>query len=244
MLSDTQDPVGMHLIWYGFVMTAIASPPRRPRRLTQQERSAATREALINATIQSLIEVGYDRSTLNEISERAGLSRGAHLHHYQTRAPLFAAAIKALAERAKVELDAGVQRLPRGKGRPGAALDMLWELFSGPLFQAVLELGVHARTDPELGTQLDQFPRAMGREAVPLLRLAFTGDSEDETQDDLIAMSLATIRGLALLPLLDAHDHHADRLWTRSRDELRQLFESRAAPRSTLEDNPQRRSEG
>lgn len=242
MRCGTQDLVYMHRIRYVVGVTTIAERPPRRRRQTQQERSAATREALITATIESLIDVGYDGSTLNEISERAGLSRGAHLHHFQTRAPLFAAAIQELARRGGAELQDGAERLPRGKARPRAALDMLWQLFSGPLFQAALELSVHARTDRELRAQLEPFPSMVGRKAMPWLRLAFTGDSEDQTLDGLIAMSVATIRGLAILPLLDPRDHHADHLWARSREELRWLIEGRVSARSRRSDPNRRRA--
>ena len=54
-------------------------------RRSQAERSAATREALLDATIDCLIEEGYDSTTTSRVSERAGLSRGAHLHHFQTQ---------------------------------------------------------------------------------------------------------------------------------------------------------------
>jgi AcrR family transcriptional regulator len=79
-------------------MGAITHKPRR-RRLTQPERSAATRQALLDSTIECLIELGYDQSTTAEISERAGLSRGAHLHHFQTRGALIVAAAQELARR-------------------------------------------------------------------------------------------------------------------------------------------------
>jgi hypothetical protein len=156
---------------------------------------------------------------------------------------LFAAAIEELARRGGAELQDGAERLPRGKGRPRAALDMLWQLFSGPLFQAALELSVHARTDPELHAQLEPFPSVVGREAMPWLRLAFTGDPKDQTLDGLIAMSVATIRGLAILPLLDPSDHHADHLWARSREELKRLIQARVNARSQRTDPPRRRAQ-
>ena len=54
-------------------------------RRSQAERSAATREALLDATIDCLVEEGYASITTSRVSERAGLSRGAHLHHFHER---------------------------------------------------------------------------------------------------------------------------------------------------------------
>ncbi len=194
-------------------MTAVGNGRKR---MTQPERSAVTRQALIDATIECLAELGYDRTTITEISERAGLSHGAHLHHFGTRPALLAAAAIELAQRAGLDLAASVAGLPKGRKRYAASVDMLWDLFTGPLFQAVLELGVHARTDPELRDQLDPLELAIGRMTLPLLREAFGREQEDSSIDDLIAMVTATIRGVAIMAVLDPA-HHPLKRWQRSR---------------------------
>ena len=45
-------------------------------RRTQEERSAETRARLLEATIESLGEVGYASTTTTGVCERAGVSRG------------------------------------------------------------------------------------------------------------------------------------------------------------------------
>jgi AcrR family transcriptional regulator len=211
----------------------VAQGERRRRRLTQPERSAATRQALIDATIESLIELGYERSTTTEISERAGLSRGAHLHHFQTRATLFGAAVEGLARRGTDELRRGVARLPSDESRPAAVVDMVWRLFNLPLFQVVLELSVHARTDPELRAKLEPIERMVGTEAAPELRRAFTGNADDCSADDVIAIITSTVRGLATMPLLEPRAR-TKRRWMRCRAQLLELLDQRAAaPKTT-----------
>jgi AcrR family transcriptional regulator len=191
----------------------------RPRRLTQPEKSAATQQALLDSTIETLIELGYDKATTTEISERAGLSRGAHLHHFGTRGVLLAAAARALATRVQQELELAVADLPRGAKRSGAALDVLWKLYTGPLFQAVLELAIHARTDPELSRDLQPVRDLIGAVTPRLLRVAFTGDGNDHSMDDHIALVAASLRGLALLPTLDP-DYDPTARWQRLRQQL------------------------
>jgi AcrR family transcriptional regulator len=205
-------------------MAPGAARSTRRRRLTQQERSAATRQALLDATIESLIELGYERSTTTEISDRAGLSRGAHQHHFQTRAALLAAAVESLAQRATEDLRRAVERLPQGERRPSAALDMVWRLFSGPLFQVVLELSVHARTDPELRAALDPIEAMVGRVSTPWMRLAFGSGAEDEGVDETIAVIVATVRGLAVMPLLEPRRRVNER-WSICRAHLLTLLE-------------------
>ncbi len=208
-------------------VTVVLAVPRR--RLTQQERSAGTRQALLDATIECLIDLGYDNSTTAAISERAGLSRGAHLHHFQTRARLFRSTVEVLARRVGREFADRAKGLPQGAGRMSAALDMLWDLYCGPLFTTVLELAVHARTDPELRVQPAPLESMFRQEAMPLLRHAFTGSTEDHKIDDLISLSLATVRGLAIMPLLGQSAEATDHAWKGSRTELLRLLEARSA---------------
>lgn len=105
---------------------------------------------LLEATIESLVAVGYARTSTTEIAERAGVSRGAQVYHYPTKAALVTAAVEHLLRRRYQELQRlFAQRLPRAGG-PGAAIDLLWRMFEGPSFAAWLEFVVASRTDPEL----------------------------------------------------------------------------------------------
>jgi AcrR family transcriptional regulator len=117
---------------------------------TQEERRAATRAKVLDATIASLIDLGYGATTSAVVSERAGVSRGAQLHHFPTKAELVAAAVEHLAEQIGQELRSAAEKLPTHAKRVDAAIDLLWQHFAGPLFPALLELMVAARTDPEL----------------------------------------------------------------------------------------------
>lgn len=70
---------------------ATSNPAPRVTR-TQHERSTAARGALINATLACLAEVGLARASISEICQRAGLSRGALLHHFPHKNELLVAA--------------------------------------------------------------------------------------------------------------------------------------------------------
>jgi AcrR family transcriptional regulator len=120
-----------------------------PRR-TQAERRASTRARLLDAAVECLAELGYARTTTVEVARRAGVSRGAQLHHFPTKAELVLSAMQHVIERQEVAFDEAMASVPRGPGRPEAAIDVLWTMFTGPTFAAWLELAVAARTDPEL----------------------------------------------------------------------------------------------
>ena len=69
-------------------------PAAPARRRTQEERSAATQTRLLDAAVECLVELGYGATTTTVVAERAGVSRGAQLHHFATRADLVGAAVQ------------------------------------------------------------------------------------------------------------------------------------------------------
>jgi AcrR family transcriptional regulator len=207
----------------------MTSPSPTGRRRTQAERSAATREALLNATVASLIEDGYAGTTTSRVAERAGVSRGAHLHHFQTRSALVAAAIEHLARQRTDELIAAAQDLPAGRERLEKGLDLLWCNYASPLFQAALDLWAHARTDPDLRARLIRVERVLDRQTVEIAKRAFPDLADREDFEHLVEMSVATMRGLALLDTLHPGRGRNRKQWKFCREMLVQLL---AAPRS------------
>jgi len=128
-------------------------------RRTQQQRSEATRGALLDAAIESLVELGFAKTTTLEVQKRAGVSRGALLYHFPSKAELLAATVAHLAELRGRQLKELAVGLPRGAERVDAVLDLLWESFSGPLFQIATELRFAARTDADLRPVLVEVER-------------------------------------------------------------------------------------
>jgi AcrR family transcriptional regulator len=197
------------------------------RRSLQDERSEETRTRLLEATIESLIAVGYARTSTTEIAERAGVSRGAQVYHYPTKAALVVAAVERLLRRRYQEVQQlFAERLPRA-GRPGAAIDLLWRMFEGPSFAAWLEFVVASRTDPELRAavvrQSEPFVNSVGEalrkylpEAAwnPVLR-----------KPDFV---FAVLDGLALARILYPDE---DRRSTRMLASFRQIVEHAQPPR-------------
>ncbi len=117
---------------------------------TQAQRSAATRTRLLEATVSCLVQHGYRGTSSAEICRSAGVSRGAQLHHYPTKAELFADAVEHLFARRLGEFAGLLRAAPAGAKRLDAVLDALLELYTSPEHAAWLELVLVARTDPEL----------------------------------------------------------------------------------------------
>ena len=65
-------------------------------RVPQEERTRAMRARLLEATIECLVERGWAGTSTTVVSQRAGVSRGAQLHHFPTKNALVLAAVEHL----------------------------------------------------------------------------------------------------------------------------------------------------
>jgi AcrR family transcriptional regulator len=115
-----------------------------------QARSIATRAALLDAALETLVELGYAATTTVEVARRAGVSRGAQLHHFPTKEALLTAAVQHLLDRRLAEFRDLLVNVDTSADRIDVAVDLAWGMFSGPAFVAWVELWLAARTDPEL----------------------------------------------------------------------------------------------
>lgn len=119
-----------------------------------QARSVATRQALLDAAIDALCRSGYRELTTNDIARRAGVSRGALLHHFPTKADLVGSAVEHVLRRRLDQFAHAVATLAPSTDIVGAAVDAVWSMFDGPAFVAWVELWVAARTDPALAAMM------------------------------------------------------------------------------------------
>ncbi|MFV2099479.1 TetR/AcrR family transcriptional regulator [Micromonospora sp. LOL_024] len=177
--------------------------PPASTRVPKQERSRATQARLLEATVECLVHHGWSGTTTTVVAARAGVSRGAQLHHYPTRTALVTAAVAHLAERRATELRAEAEALPAGPSRLDRVVDLLAAAFTGPLFVAALELWVAARTDGELRAALLPLETRVGRE---MHRLAVELLGVDERQPgvrEAVQASLDLLRGLGVANLLN-----------------------------------------
>jgi AcrR family transcriptional regulator len=168
--------------------------------VNQQERSYVTQRRLLDATIECLIKYGWAGTTTTIVAETAGVSRGAQLHHYPTKAALVLAAVDHLTSRRASEIRAEAAIAP-GR-RVEHAIDLLASSFTGPLFQATLEVWVAARTDVTLRDALVPLEATLGRELYRLtVDLLEADDSRAEVRDAIQA-TLELMRGLGVANLL------------------------------------------
>jgi len=191
----------------------VTAPPET----RQQQRSRSTQHRLLDAAVDCLVERGWAGTTTTLVADRAGVSRGAQLHHYRTKSALLIAAVEHLAERRSAELRAEAAALPPDGDRLEATIDLLASLFTGPLFAAAIEVWVAARTDPALRSALVPVEARFGRE-VHRLTVELLGANESRPGvREAVQTTLDLMRGLGVASLLTDDSARRTRLladWT------------------------------
>jgi AcrR family transcriptional regulator len=166
---------------------------------SNRERTTATRTRLLEAALAALVEVGYARASTVEICKRADAPRGTLLHHFPTRSSLMCAAIGYVWEKRLGELRHGFANLEVGapdSARGARGVDMLWQMYAGPTYDAWMELVVAARTDAELRSEL----RAVWRKFDQRLQATFTEHfpAAGSPNPNAAQLTFAALNGLAL----------------------------------------------
>jgi AcrR family transcriptional regulator len=199
---------------------AAAAESRR----TQQERREATRNALLEATIQCLVTQGYAGTTTRAVSARARVSAGALQHHFASKQELVAEAIGYLAGELTAQLiERGVPSASSRRQLTEQLVDYLLQTVDGPLIAAATELAVAARTDPFLRDRFAKVQR-QALEGVPLAaRQLFPEQAARPDFIGLINTVLAAIRGVVLLGFLSSEDQ--EDIWRTVRPHLLVLIE-------------------
>jgi len=159
-------------------------------RRTQAERSATTREALVQATLELLVEHGWAGVTSVAVCVRAGLTRGAFIHHFDGLPQLFVAALEhryaALAEHAQSRLT------------PSSITDLVtfsWESVTTINFKVVIEAWLAAANDPVLGEAIGPVVERFAKLVHPEQRADLLSD---EAAQSFFLMARETMLGLSL----------------------------------------------
>jgi AcrR family transcriptional regulator len=190
-------------------------------RQPQQDRSRLTRQRLLTAAVECLAELGWSGTTVQVVAARAGVSRGAAQHHFPTREALVNGAIEQMSQVRAAEMTQAAAALPRGTRRTESVLEILFSLYSGPVFRAALQLWVAAAADDALHDQVAPLEAELGRQAhriaLDLLRVEERRPGVRET----VQATLDLVRGLGLADLLTDDSSRRARIlrqWARTLD--------------------------
>ncbi len=172
----------------------------RPERQTQEERSEGTQQRILNAAIELLYNEGYVAATTHKIAERAGVSRGAMLHHFPSKDDLMLAVVRAAHERDSISLRAGLAKISDPLERYFALPDLAWEVMSGPSGIAVLEIMMSSRSNSALGARLAPLQAEIESESQARFRQLMhdAGLRGEAINRELANFAVAAIRGFSI----------------------------------------------
>jgi AcrR family transcriptional regulator len=194
-----------------FVLHSGLVTPTRSRR-TQGERAAATRRALLDATLDALVEVGFKGTTTTEVARRAGVSMGALQGHFPMKSELLAAAVTYSLERRVEEFGVLMAGLDPSADKLDEAIDLLWSMFTGSTFTASHELWVAARTDPDLAPAVIDTDRKFAAACGRVFTEVFSeSDFADTSLNPAIGLQMvfALMNGLALARSIEGYEAFA-----------------------------------
>lgn len=190
----------------GVVHDRLAAPRPRTRR-TQADRSSSMTQKLLDATLDLIHERGMAATSTVAIAKRAGVSRGAILHHYPQKFDLITAAVDHLLETEADKIRKVSAAFAGGEVDLDALIDFLWRMFSGRLFMITLDYLAAARTDKDLRRHLGpvslKFNRALDEIWATFFRL---NDQEHGRIDITLNLTLCLMRGMGVQTVLQHRD--------------------------------------
>ena len=182
-------------------MELVHSPKKRR---TQEERSTETKKRLLAATIDCLNELGFNKTGTVEIARRAGVSRGALVHHFPSKHDLIVATAEYHWNRIAEEVRNLAMTMHGGQLSLDAFIDGIWnKVFLIRGSSATIEMIIAARTDSKLR-----------RELVPMLNRLYSNYDEIWSQffhnsgvsperiEMLFDLTIELLRGMTLQRVL------------------------------------------
>lgn len=194
----------------------------------QAQKSAATRNLIVEAAIKCFVELGYAQTTTTAIAEKAGLSRGAMLHHFPSKVDIVRAAVEYLHGKRLKAFRKAIQRsgsAPVQGDRVRQSVEAYWAHVRHPMFVAFFELSVAARTDKELAAILLPAQEAFEREWYKTAREVFPEwEGRDDAFDVALDLSRYVMEGMAVSFLTHKETERDKKLLRYLEEKLRELL--------------------
>ena len=176
-------------------------------------RSAEMKERLLESTAGCLIELGYAQTSNRNISERAGVSNGALLHHFQNREDLMVAVMRWLYVQFFHQIAIETAKLESKSDPVDNAVDVLWASMQSEKFKAILELYLAAANDEELAARIRPVMRQLASSLDEVME-PFLPEipADSEYFQDVTDLLFYTVEGMGLNGVAFGADDIAQRV--------------------------------
>lgn len=181
------------------------SPPAVAPRRTQAQRSAATRQHLIDTAIEVIERRSLEDVSIHEIARSAGMTSGAVQHHFESKAVLMMNILSALLQ---AQLDAGAlwpaASLSAGE-RATRFVDTAWRLiYAQPRFIVAWNIYLGSRSQPEILQHVARLRAEIGAQLEAGFFDAFPELLATPDRQAFLGLVFSSLRGLGLLQLFPA----------------------------------------
>ena len=179
---------------------------------TQQQRREETITRRLDASIDTIMEVGYARASAAVIAKRAQVSDGALFRHFPTMGDFMAATAREVMRRQLELFTKRVAEIPADQWALEAAVRIQWDVTANATNTAVMfELVVAARTDEKLRATLQSVLADYETSIYDTARAMPGADQfSDETFTTFVAIITNSFIGAALVrPVLPQPDREA-----------------------------------
>jgi AcrR family transcriptional regulator len=164
---------------------------------TQQQRREDTVARLLDASISTIIDVGYARASAAVITGRAGLSGGGLFRHFDTMGDFMAATAYEVMRRQLDSFSKQVAEIPPDRPVLEAVVHIVRDVTGDVVMQ---ELLVAARTDEKLRATLQDVLKEYGDRILDAARGLPTADEyPEDVLAAVVALLVNTFDGAALV---------------------------------------------
>jgi AcrR family transcriptional regulator len=202
----------------------VAEVSEQRVRRTQAERSAAMRTRLLDATIECLVTYGYAGTTTPRVAARAGVTRGAQIHHFRSKEDLVVAAIEHLAQQRAQGAIREIGHVEASSDPVSMVLEFLWEAHQGPMFVATVELWVAARTDRVLAAHIERVEPLVNSTLISAIAQLVPDHAMRKELRNFVYTAMDALRGILLNSFVDRDSDRARRRWDRACEHLRVII--------------------
>lgn len=179
-------------------MTTSSSPENRPR-LPRGERRAQ----LLGAALDAFSESGYHQTLMDDIAERAGVSKPVLYQHFDSKLDLYLAIARGVAEEVLTTLTAALASTDDNPERISACVSTFFDFVDRPGSGYPLLFASDMAQEPAVAALLDETRRACG-EAMAAEVAEQTGLPQAEAV--LVGMTLAGVAQTAAMHWYDDRD--------------------------------------
>jgi len=139
----------------------------------RSQKSSLTRDRILIATLECIVEFGYENTTMAKIAKAARVSQGSMQYHFPARLDAIKASINYLFAKRLTDHQRDLEDVPHGIDPMAHAIEVYWHHLNEGHYVAYQDLVIAARTHSDLAMVLkpayQRFLKAWRRDALNLI---------------------------------------------------------------------------